>query len=233
MNLKTIALGLVALATASGASAAGNLVTNGSFEANGPGFLFADGNGSTAVTGWTTFTATGSYPLVWLTDVANGPGFVYNYIASPDGGNALVTDGALTYQAGTAQEISGLTIGAKYKLKFYWAGAQQQGFPGPTFDKYYTVSFGGESFATAPQAGPQGGFQGWFTENHVFTATRTSQVLAFFASGSPDGVPPFTILDGVSLTGGVPEASTWAMLIAGFGLIGAVARRRRQTVVAA
>lgn len=34
-------------------------------------------------------------------------------------------------------------------------------------------------------------------------------------------------------TGGVPEAATWAMLIAGFGLVGAVARRRRTNVVTA
>lgn len=37
-------------------------------------------------------------------------------------------------------------------------------------------------------------------------------------------------LDNVSLspaTGAVPEASTWAMLIAGFGLVGAAKRRRR------
>jgi hypothetical protein len=34
-------------------------------------------------------------------------------------------------------------------------------------------------------------------------------------------------------TPGVPEPTTWAMLIAGFGLVGAVARRRRQVYVAA
>ena len=33
--------------------------------------------------------------------------------------------------------------------------------------------------------------------------------------------------------GGVPEPASWAMLIAGFGLVGAAARRRRSTVVAA
>ncbi|MFN7174747.1 MAG: PEPxxWA-CTERM sorting domain-containing protein [Thermaurantiacus tibetensis] len=40
---------------------------------------------------------------------------------------------------------------------------------------------------------------------------------------------------GVSLAiaGAVPEPATWAMLIAGFGLVGAAARRRRQAVVAA
>ena len=32
--------------------------------------------------------------------------------------------------------------------------------------------------------------------------------------------------------GGVPEPASWAMMIAGFGLVGAAARRRRQTVTA-
>ena len=43
-------------------------------------------------------------------------------------------------------------------------------------------------------------------------------------------------LDGSVLpppTPGVPEPTTWAMLIAGFGLVGAMARRRRQVSVAA
>jgi hypothetical protein len=38
------------------------------------------------------------------------------------------------------------------------------------------------------------------------------------ATGTADGVPS---------VGGVPEPATWAMLIAGFGLVGASARRRR------
>ena len=38
-------------------------------------------------------------------------------------------------------------------------------------------------------------------------------------TGTADGVPP---------TGGIPEPATWAMLIAGFGLVGMAARRRRQ-----
>ncbi|OYQ37903.1 hypothetical protein CHU93_00270 [Sandarakinorhabdus cyanobacteriorum] len=37
----------------------------------------------------------------------------------------------------------------------------------------------------------------------------------------------------LSKVGAVPEPSSWAMLIAGFGLVGAVARRRRERVVAA
>lgn len=44
--------------------------------------------------------------------------------------------------------------------------------------------------------------------------------------------PAFYNLDNVSVTAAVPEAATWTMLIAGFGLVGA-AMRRRQAALAA
>ncbi len=40
-------------------------------------------------------------------------------------------------------------------------------------------------------------------------------------TGTADGVPP---------TGGVPEPATWGLMIAGFGLVGFAARRRREVV---
>lgn len=45
----------------------------------------------------------------------------------------------------------------------------------------------------------------------------------------------YIFIDNISFPGaaGVPEASTWAMLVAGFGLVGAASRRRRHTIVAA
>ncbi len=42
----------------------------------------------------------------------------------------------------------------------------------------------------------------------------------------------FRVTDGPA-TGGVPEPDSWALLIAGFGLVGAASRRRRMAVVAA
>jgi hypothetical protein len=64
-----------------------------------------------------------------------------------------------------------------------------------------------------------------------FTPTSTTQTLKFLSIGTPDGLPPIAALDGVSLT--VPEPATWAMMLVGFGGIGAMIRRRRQTLVAA
>ena len=40
------------------------------------------------------------------------------------------------------------------------------------------------------------------------------------------------VFTNVGVTGGVPEAATWTMLIAGFGLTGAAMRRRKATVAA-
>ncbi len=226
---------IVAAAAIAGAgnAVAANLVNNGNFEAqNGAGFIYAWGDGNTNITGWTTQTFTGSFPLTWWGEPADVSGFVYNYTTSPDGGSVAILDGAPAYRAALSQTISGLTVGATYNLTFYWAAGQQAGFGGPTSDKYLTVYFGEDSFTTAPQAGEEGSFQGWFTVNHSFKATSTTQVLSFLAAGLPDGQPPLTLLDGVSLTGGVPEAATWAMLIAGFGLVGAAARRRKAVVAA-
>ena len=49
------------------------------------------------------------------------------------------------------------------------------------------------------------------------------------------GVVALTQLSTISITemtGGVPEAATWAMMIFGFGMVGASARRRRNVVAA-
>jgi hypothetical protein len=46
------------------------------------------------------------------------------------------------------------------------------------------------------------------------------------------GGPPFSLLDGVSLTGSAPEPSTWAMMVIGFaGLAYAGFRNRRRAAI--
>ncbi len=95
-----------------------------------------------------------------------------------------------------------------------------------------TASLGNETYTTATLNLPTQGFSGWMQETMTFTAQNSSDTLTFLAFGTPNGGPPFTLLDGVSLAE-VPEPSSWAMLIAGFGMIGAAARRRRAATVAA
>ena len=248
MTIKTILLGLAAAASLTTGAHAIELVTNGSFEADAAGGVqgigaSAAGN-STAITGWTITGHGYCCGLAWyypagtadnngVTAQVYGPqnGHANGFGLSPDGGAMVALDGADTYKASLDQTINGLNIGSKYRLTFYWGGGQQFGFGGPTTEKF-TAIFGGESFDTITVSNPEAGWTGWIKETHTFTATSTSQLLSFLATGTPDGQPPFSIIDGVSLTGGVPEASSWAMLIAGFGLVGAAARRRRTAVAA-
>lgn len=55
---------------------------------------------------------------------------------------------------------------------------------------------------------------------------RLPHRLSFLAVGTPAGVPPFSLLDGVSMVA-VPEPQTWGMLGLGLGLVGFAARRRK------
>lgn len=112
--------------------------------------------------------------------------------------------------------------GGKFVLSFDARGNDQSGSGGAA-DQRFIVTVDGVTHA-GPIVTP-----GWnnFSINltlaagsHTF-AFQKNDDRSFYAAG----------LDNVSLTGGVPEAPTWAMLIAGFGLIGTALRRR--TAVAA
>lgn len=61
--------------------------------------------------------------------------------------------------------------------------------------------------------------------------TTTGDLLSFAAIGTSDGLGGY--LDDITIsTTAVPEASTWALMIAGFGMVGFAARRRRDVVAA-
>ena len=65
---------------------------------------------------------------------------------------------------------------------------------------------------------PELGFSGWSTYSTTFVAGATTETLSFLAAGSKE-VPPFALVSDVSVTG-VPERSTWAMMLARFGGLG-------------
>lgn len=213
-----------------------NLVVNGGFETTTKGTGQIDA--LTTATGWTSkgynfvfagATAdksgtTGTYGNITLwgpqNGAANGLG------PSPLGGNFLAADGAYDV-APITQTINGLVIGQQYNLSFYWAGAQQSGYNGAQTEQW-VVSLGNQTISTAVYQNTSHGFSGWMQENFTYTATSTSEVLSFLARGTPTGVPPFSLLDGVSLTAAVPEPSTSALFLAGFGLLAVAARLRRR-----
>lgn len=70
------------------------------------------------------------------------------------------------------------------------------------------------------------GSRGWLSYAMQFTPTTAGSLTMTFRTNSADNIGP--LIDNVLVSqGAIPEPSSWAMLIAGFGLVGAVSRRRR------
>jgi len=209
-----------------------NLVTNGDFETttNGAGRLTT----STVATGWTTngynflFAGNGADKNNFLTLWGPANGSLNGLGASPVGGNFIGADGA--YGVGAIQQtIKGLVVGQQYDLSFYWAAAQQNGFSGVTTEKW-NVSLGNQTISTATFTNANHGFSGWMYETFTYTATATTEVLSFLAYGTPNGEPPFSLLDGVSLKAkaDIPEPSSTALFLGGLALLALAMRLSRR-----
>jgi len=233
MRFKSVFVSIAALAAlASTAVNATELITNGNFETGDYGQIDTNGR---QLQGWHTtgynflyspsnVDTTGT-PGIWNPVALWGPnnGAANGLGASPAGGNFVAADGAFNV-APLTQTVNGLVVGQKYNLSFYWAGAQQYTFNGPTTEQW-KVSFGNETYSTAVLDNANHGFTGWKQEIVTFTATSTSELLSFLAVGTPDGLPPFSLLDGVSMTAAVPEPGTFALM--GLGMLGFAARHRK------
>jgi hypothetical protein len=229
-TVKTL-VGLIAAATmlvvSAPATAAVELVTNGSFE--NVGVTTKTKFGAANVAGWSIDKPSSLTYLDTPGSADNGSYLsVYGPFAatSPDGGNFVMMDGDPSYSATISQVITNLTIGQTYQLNFLQAAGQQQGFTGPTTERWQ-VKFGNQTQLSDQYFLPQGGVGDWQSQTMMFTASATSQTLSFLAKGTPNGAPPIAFLDGVSMQS-VPEPATWMMMILGFGAVGVAVRRTRK-----
>ena len=238
-----IGVSAMALSTfATPAQAIPNYVINGGFEliSNGSGGMGEFNNATyTTVSNWTS----NGYNFLFVSgtaDTTGGTGTFGNLklwgpndgsanglpASSPTGGNYVAADGNFQVAA-ISQMINGLTIGNKYSVDFWWAGAQQSGFNGITTEQWQ-VSLGSQTQSTVIVTNASHGFTGWVHQTFTYTATSTSELLSFLAVGTPTGVPPFVLLDGVSVTDATPEPGSLAMMLGGLGLIGLGALRSRK-----
>ena len=239
-GMVAVAAGAAAfLALAPAPAQATPVITNGDFETvtTASSTEFGTRYAGQVVTGWTT----GGYNFLFKPGTADTTGAANEYGAalklwgpgdgsangltasSPAGGNFIGADGAFG-QAAIQQTITGLDVNSIASITFYWAGAQQSGFDGATTEAWQ-VSLGNETHTTPVVSNVNHGFTGWQKTTLSFVVTSTTEVLSFLAIGTPAGVPPFSLLDGVSISE-VPEPTSLALVGAGVVLAGLMSRRR-------
>lgn len=190
-----------ALAAASLGASAQNLVVNGSFEAN------AQANGSWSIynnlVGWT------GYSNIELRNNVAG--------TAQDGVNFVELD--TTRNMSMAQSISGY---GQYLLSF-WYSARPGVAAGSNGLSYSLGDLSGSVLNTT--AGTNS--NNWQHFEGIVTLNGLSK-LTFGAIGASDSYGGS--LDNVSVTA-VPEPETYAMMLAGLGMIGTIVRRRKRTAV--
>lgn len=161
-----------------------------------------------------------------------GVGFNNGFTGSSNGGFFFGADAAYA-NAPISQTVSGLTAGKTYTLSFEYASAQFTDATGAYFSGW-DVSLDGNNVASVSNSVRSQGFAAWQTKSVTFSASGTSTLLNFLATGGPSGLPPFALLDGVSITEvvvpppPVPEPATLALMLAGGGLVVMAVRRQRR-----
>lgn len=146
-----------------------------------------------------------------------GPGF-YDQLAYQ--GNSVDLDGSTgngNNPAGQLQSIQSLALG-DYTVSFLLAG-NLRGYTAETT----VVSIGNTSFSLTPL-----NTQGYTIQTLHFTGVSGNLIFADLGPSNQQG----NLIDNVTVTTGVPEASTWIMMLLGFAGIGLYARRRSQKALA-
>ena len=211
MKIATIAA-VVALFAAGTASASPvNLITNGNFETVATGYTFNSGfkvinNGSSALTGWTV----GASSVDLIRNAYNAiDGYSVDMLGTPG--------------PGFLSQSFSVVAGQRYNLSFDMA--RNSGGPA---GQGVAVSFGGVAgnfYSTAAASNTL------YSSNTLsFTAATTGLATLSFASAAKAGTPfdkySGAVIDNVSVMAAVPEPETYAMLLAGLGLMGFLRRRK-------
>lgn len=216
MRRRLAAFALVATfaAALAGPAAAANLLVNGGFEADdasaAPYYL------RQIPTGWTQVGGLDTVDIIHDA-YTQGPAVLLD---PQEGDQFLDMNGALA-SGGIYQDVTGLGAGQQLSLSFY-VGKWATNGPGQVV--YSLVDLGSNSVIGGGTRVVGGAGDVW--ERVSLTGVTTSGDVrvqfvgqAFFQAGPG--------LDNVSLTAGVPEPAAWALMILGFGAVGAGVRRRR------
>jgi choice-of-anchor C domain-containing protein len=215
--------GLSILAAASSVNAA--TIVNGGFESS---TLTPAEQTQMANQGFATLAA-GSTSLTGWSIGGGGIDYIGSYWA-PAGGTHSIDLNALT--AGSIFQTISTVVGQAYEVSFDLAGnpdgapvvklaiADATGLPGAAY-----------LFDTTGKTKTN---MGWTQLTYDFTADSTSTTLTFSNSNQTGFKTPYgAALDNISISA-VPEPATWAVMLIGFGGLGAAmrSRRSRRAVVA-
>lgn len=200
-TIKTTLVGLALAASASHGFASTNLVTNGSFEANSVPGTFVNSTVQ-SISNWTV--GVGNVDLV---------GSLWT---AASGLNSVDLNGS---KKGEIHQTLTTVVGQKYQFSFELAG----NFQGGTAIKNLSVNIGPSGLYAFDTTGKSAGNMGWTKYSTTFVAVSSATNLSF-ASNSSGAYGP--VIDNVSVTA-VPEPESFAMLLAGLGMMGVIARRRK------
>ena len=194
---------LLALATAFALCPVANAATvfSDNFDANATGL-------NAVPTGWTV--SSGTVDII-------GNGF---FDLIPGSGKYIDLDGS-TSDAGVLAKTLSLVAGTHYTAFFDLAGNHRNGAT-ETVTGIFGIGLGNVSatYSLAQNAG-------WTHYSLSFTPTTTQNYVLSFSNFGGDNVG--MLLDNVSVvsTAPVPEPETYAMMLAGLGLLALIRRRRR------
>ncbi|MEY2884108.1 MAG: hypothetical protein RL490_1832 [Pseudomonadota bacterium] len=207
-----------ALALSSAASAV--TVVNGSFEdgiAIGPsGVAALPTDDVTSLPGWRV--------------LADGIDYVDSTVYQASNGNRSV-DLSTGTPGGVVQRIGGFTQGLTYQISFDISADPNDPALRPKTKRGLVSATGGNTsifdYVLTDANSPTN--MRWQTYTYRFQASSAFQNIQF---RSLDQSEYGIVLDNVSISA-VPEAASWVLMIAGFGMVGFAARRRRGRVVSA
>ncbi|AEJ00168.1 PEP motif putative anchor domain protein [Nitrosomonas sp. Is79A3] len=175
--------------------------------------VFSDNfDADTLATNQTTFNG-GWVVSGGTVDLIGNPAF-YDFL--PGNGRYVDLDGSSS-QAGEFHKDLSLTGGLQYILAFDLAGSQRGSV------ENVNVNFGSAVDNLTVNSG-----DGFSNHTLLFSPSTTGIYSLIFQNAGGDNVG--ALLDNVSVSA-VPEPETYAMLLVGLGLLGFMARRRKESAV--
>lgn len=213
-NSSRISLAAAVLGFASMGASAANLVTNGSFEDPVIGWPYYS---AVTPTGWSKSGSVGD-ASIWRVGYVDGGGS----ITVAGEGMQFVTMGGGYLGSGTttwSQDVGGLSAGTAYQLDFKIAA---EGICCGTQSVVVDFVGSGTAAQTFTAASTSSNYwRDWTDEGMTFVADDSTVTIRFTYTGRYD-----MGLDDVRVAV-VPEPATYALVLAGLGLIGAATRRRK------